>query len=149
MMELETLLQKIAPLNQKTMEQAKKRWDSLAKPLHSLGMLEDALVKIAGMTDSVQAQVSRRAVVVMCADNGIVEEGVTQCGSEVTAIVAENLTRNATSVTRMAEAAHTDVIPVDAGMITDLDLRGIRRCKTSYGTKNFLKAPAMTLLHGS
>ncbi|MGI5958933.1 MAG: nicotinate-nucleotide--dimethylbenzimidazole phosphoribosyltransferase [Massiliimalia sp.] len=143
-MELETLLQKIAPLNQKTMEQAKKRWDSLAKPLHSLGLLEDALVKIAGMTDSVQAQVSRRAVVVMCADNGVVEEGVTQCGSEVTAIVAENLTRNATSVTRMAEAAHTDVIPVDAGMITDLDLPGIRRCKTSYGTKNFLKAPAMT-----
>ena len=28
-------------------EQARKRWDSIAKPLHSLGRLEDLVVQIA------------------------------------------------------------------------------------------------------
>ena len=28
-------------------EQARKRWDSIAKPLHSLGLLEDLVVRIA------------------------------------------------------------------------------------------------------
>lgn len=143
-MELDTSLSQISGLDTRAMELAKKRWDSLAKPLHSLGLLEDALVQIAGITRSPEAAVSKRAVVVMCADNGVVEEGVTQTGSEVTAIVAENLTRNATSVTRMAAAARTDVIPVDAGMLTDLPIPGMRCCKVCHGTKNFLKEPAMT-----
>lgn len=33
----------------------------------------------------------------MCADNGVVEEGVTQTGQEVTAIVAENFLSGDTS----------------------------------------------------
>ncbi len=37
----------------------------------------------------------------MCADNGVVEEGVTQTGQEVTAIVAENFLKGATSVCAM------------------------------------------------
>ena len=32
------------------MEQAKKRWDTIAKPLDSLGLLEEAVVRIAGLT---------------------------------------------------------------------------------------------------
>ena len=32
------------------MDEARKRWDSLAKPLGSLGLLEDAVVKIAAIT---------------------------------------------------------------------------------------------------
>ena len=45
----------------------------------------------------------------MCADNGVVAEGVTQTGQEVTAIVAENFTRRATSVCLMAEIAGADL----------------------------------------
>ena len=29
-------------------EEARRRWDSVAKPLHSLGLLEDLVVRIAG-----------------------------------------------------------------------------------------------------
>ena len=56
----------------------------------------------------------------MCADNGVVAEGVTQTGQEVTAIVAENFTRRATSVCLMAEIAGTDLFPVDIGMAVDV-----------------------------
>ena len=56
----------------------------------------------------------------MCADNGVVAEGVTQTGQEVTAIVAENFTRRATSVCLMAEIAGADLFPVDIGMASDV-----------------------------
>ena len=33
-------------------QQARKRWDSIAKPLHSLGLLEDLVVRIAGTQEA-------------------------------------------------------------------------------------------------
>ena len=89
-MTLEETLQKIHPLDEKAMEISRKRWDSIAKPLHSLGKMEDLVVQIAGITGSPDMNLKKRALVAMCADNGVVEEGVTQCGQEVTATVAEN-----------------------------------------------------------
>lgn len=61
------------------------------KAAHSLGKLEDALVGFAGMTGNERIHLVKKALVVMCADNGVVEEGVTQSGQEVTAIVSENM----------------------------------------------------------
>ncbi len=57
---------------------------------------------------------------IFCADNGVVAEGVTQTGQEVTAIVADNFTKGATSVCIMAEIAGVDVLPVDIGMAVDV-----------------------------
>ena len=47
----------------------------------------------------------------MCADNGVVAEGVTQTGQEVTAIVAENFTKKETSVCLMSEVAGVEAVP--------------------------------------
>lgn len=58
-------------------------------------------VQIAGITGSPDMNLSKRALVAMCADNGVVEEGVTQTGQEVTAIVAENFLSGATSACTM------------------------------------------------
>ena len=75
----------------------RKRWDSIAKPLHSLGKMEKIVIQIAGITGSADVRLDKRALVAMCADNGVVEEGVTQTGQEVTAIVAENFLKGDTS----------------------------------------------------
>ena len=101
-MTLEEVIQAIVPADQGAMDRAKARWDSIAKPLGSLGALEDAVIRIAGMTGSPDVDISKRAVVVMCADNGVVAEGVTQTVQEVTAIVAENMSTGDTSVCAMA-----------------------------------------------
>ena len=37
MMTLDEAVKKVRPLDEKAMEGARKRWDSIAKPLHSLG----------------------------------------------------------------------------------------------------------------
>ena len=89
-MELETYVTQIKAIDRKAMEVCEKRWDSIAKPLKSLGKIESNLIQIAGIQRTPAICLEKKALVVMCADNGVVEEGVTQTGQEVTAIVAEN-----------------------------------------------------------
>ncbi len=122
--------------------EARRRWDSIAKPLGSLGLLEDTVVKIAALTGNADVSLDRRAVVVMCADNGVVCEGVTQTGQEVTAAVAREILRSESSVCRMAEVAHADVIPVDIGMVEPVE--GVADHSVARGTANIAAGPAMT-----
>ena len=84
------------------------------------------------------------ALVIMCADNGIVEEGVTQTGQEVTAMVADNFTKSSTSVCAMSKVAGVDLFPVDIGMAVDVPSVTVKEEKVAYGTRNFSKEPAMT-----
>lgn len=57
------------------MNEARKRWDSLAKPLGSLGLLEEAVIKIAALTGNAEVHLNSRALLVLCADNGVVAQG--------------------------------------------------------------------------
>ena len=50
----------------------------------------------------------------------MVEEGVTQTGQEVTAVVAENFTKSESSVCKMAQIAGVDLSPIDIGMVSDV-----------------------------
>ena len=132
----------VRPLDQQIMEKAKKRWDSIAKPLHSMGKMEDLIIQIAGITGKFNVDIHKKALVAMCADNGVVEEGVTQTGQEVTAIVADNFVRGTSTVCVMCQECGVDMKPVDIGMVTDALAR--RDLKVAYGTRNMAKGPAMT-----
>lgn len=92
-MNLQEVLENIQPLNEEAMKRSQEYWDSIAHPLHSLGKLEDMIVQIAGITGTPKVCVEKRVLIPMCADNGVVEEGVTQTGQEITALVAENFLR--------------------------------------------------------
>lgn len=141
-MTIEEAIAVIRPLDQQVMEQAKKRWDSIAKPLHSLGKMENLIIQIAGITGDYHVDIHKKALVAMCADNGVVEEGVTQTGQEVTAIVADNFVRGTSTVCVMCQQCGVDMKPVDIGMVTDSLAR--TDLKVSYGTRNMAKGPAMT-----
>ena len=143
-MTLEETLRRIVPADRSIEEEAWRRWDSIAKPLRGLGLLEEAVARIAGMTRTVEVDLSRRAVAVFCADNGVVEEGVTQTGQEVTAVVTENLSKGDTSVCKMARVAHADVFPVDIGVKCAVTGENILPRKVAHGTRNMTKGPAMT-----
>lgn len=47
-MTLEELKKEIRPLDETSMEQARKHWIKIAKPLFSLGKLEDAVIQMSG-----------------------------------------------------------------------------------------------------
>lgn len=108
-MTLEELKKEIRPLDETSMEQARKHWIKIAKPLFSLGKLEDAVIQMAGIKETPDYELKKKALVIMCADNGIVEEGVTQTGQEVTAMVADNFTKSSTSVCAMSKVAGVDI----------------------------------------
>jgi nicotinate-nucleotide--dimethylbenzimidazole phosphoribosyltransferase len=142
--QLDCLVKNIQPADESSREAAVRHWDSIAKPIHGLGILEDQISQIAAIQRTPQIQIDRRGVVVFCADNGVVEEGVTQTDSSVTAIVADNFAKGMASVNRLAHLAEADVLPIDIGIAGETTEVGVRNCKIAYGTKNLAKEPAMT-----
>lgn len=140
----EESIARILPADPDARAAAWRHWDAVAKPLRSLGLLEEAVVRIAGIAGTADVRLGRRAVVVMCADNGVVAQGVTQTGQEVTAIVTENMSRGDTSVCRMAAVAGADVIPVDIGVARKVTGEKIRRRKIRPGTADMTQGSAMT-----
>lgn len=142
--QLQQKLEKICPADERSAEAAEAHWKTVGKPLNSLGKLEDAVVRMAGIRGTADYTIGKKGLVIMCADNGVVVEGVTQTGQEVTAIVAENFTRRATSVCLMAEIGGVDLFPVDIGMVSDVPAVTNPEYKVMYGTKDMLLEPAMT-----
>ncbi|MDO4515420.1 MAG: nicotinate-nucleotide--dimethylbenzimidazole phosphoribosyltransferase, partial [Lachnospiraceae bacterium] len=99
---------------------------------------------IAGVRKAVHFSLDKKALIVMCGDNGIVEEGVTQTGQEVTAIVAKNFQDGRTCTNQMASLAGVDIFPIDIGIARDVEGLTVSAWKVTNGTKNFAKEPAMT-----
>lgn len=91
-----------------------------------------------------ELDLSKKAVIIMCADNGIVEEGVSQSGQEVTAAVAQQMGKGASSVGKMAAAIGADTIPIDIGINRKEEIAGVLNRKVRCGARNFTKEPAMT-----
>lgn len=127
---LETI-RRVTPPEKALAKEARAKWNTCAKPLGSLGLLEDQVVSLCAVKGTLNPSMKTRTAVIFCADNGVVEEGVTQTGSEVTRLVFEQLKLGRSSVNRMAEVAGAKVLPVDMGM-------------APKGTRNIVKGPAMT-----
>lgn len=143
-MTLEEAVKSVKAPDQEVMRRALAHWDSVAKPLNSLGVLEEDIARVAAASGSHRISIDKKAIVVMCADNGIVAEGVTQTGQEVTGIVAGNMARGESCVCLMAGISGADVIPVDVGMVSEGAAPGLMNRKIACGTRDFLKEPAMS-----
>lgn len=143
--QLDCLCKNVRPADTQIMEASRRRWDGIAKPIGGLGLLEELITKLAGIVRDEDICLERKGVVVFCADNGVVAEGVTQTDSSVTAVVTKNFARGLASVNRMASVAGADVLPVDIGVAGDIEEPGVRVCKIGPGTANLLREPAMTL----
>lgn len=135
---------RIDPFNQDRYDEIRARWDKVAKPLNSLGRFEDLSARIGAIHDSADIDIRKRAVIMMCADNGVVAEGVSQSGQDVTAAVAGWMGRGESSVCRMAKQCRVDTIPVDIGINMDGSPGGVLDRKVMKGTRNFALEPAMT-----
>ncbi len=132
------------PEENQAREEARRRWAAVAKPLGSLGLLETAIEEIAALTCSAEISLSRRAVLVLCADNGVVRRGVTQTGSEVTAVVTKNIAAGEASVCKMAQVARCAVVPVDMGVLDFPPTSGVLSRRVGNGTGDITQGAAMT-----
>ncbi len=131
-------------LNEAAAAEARARWDAVAKPLHSLGRLEDMIAQIAGIRGTANVVLAPRCALVFCADHGVVAEGVTQTGQEVTALVARSIAAGSANVNLMARTARADVFAVDMGMAEEAGHPAVIRRRIAPGTRNMALGPAMT-----
>ena len=143
-MNLQQAIAAVQPPCEDSRAAARRRFSDIAIPLGSLGLLQDTVAQLAAIQRTVRPSIAKRAVVMFCADNGVVAQGVTQCGQEVTATVTENMGRGKSTVCLMAKHIGMDSFPVDIGVARDVEGERILRRKIRYGTADMTKEPAMT-----
>lgn len=142
--QLARLAGEIAPLDPVALAAARDKWNAVAKPIGSLGELELMVEKIAGLTGSANVVLDKRAVVVLCADNGVVAQGVSQSEPDITTVIAGSVARGISSVCRMAQTAGIDAYSVDMGMLDPSDVQGVIDRHVSRATGDISMGPAMT-----
>ncbi len=125
-------------------ETAKKRVDSLAKPLGSLGKLEELAIKLAGITGKVKNKIDKKCIIILSSDNGVVEEGVASSPQYVTLAQTINFSKGLTGVAVLANENNTDLIVVDIGVNCNGEIPGAINKKIRKGTYNIAKGPAMS-----
>ena len=151
-------IEKNGGLYEDAVKEAEARQEVLAKPTGALGTLEDISIQLAGITGKVKNSMKHQAVVIMSADNGVVDEGVASAPQSVTLSQTINFTRHYTGVSSMAKYFGIDLLVVDTGVkmaipsslysaeMTEegrLTAKIVNR-RIADGTRNLAKEPAMT-----
>ncbi len=141
---LEKYIAGITGIDRDAVSAARKRLDSLVKPPGSLGKLEDIAAKLAGITGRIFNTLDKRCVIIMCSDNGVVEEGVASAPQSVTYAQTVNFTRGITGVAVLAKCFNTDLMVVDVGVNAEINHPGVINRKIRRSTSNIAKGPAMS-----
>ncbi|EPJ3205397.1 nicotinate-nucleotide--dimethylbenzimidazole phosphoribosyltransferase [Salmonella enterica subsp. enterica serovar Derby] len=143
MQTLSSLLHAIPSPDSAAMLRAQQHIDGLLKPPGSLGRLESLAVQLAGMPGlNGVPHVGGKAILVMCADHGVWDEGVAVSPKIVTAIQAANMTRGTTGVCVLAAQAGAKVHVIDVGIDAEL-IPGVVNMRVARGCGNIAQGPAM------
>lgn len=143
---LEQTIERIEGLDLEMMDMARERVDSLIKPPHSLGRLEDLAVQLAGIYGVLYPVVDQKAIVVMAADHGVYEEGVSSNPQEVTFAQTMFIAKGITGVGVLAKPTGAKIVTVDIGVKGDFPSdAGVIDRKIKQGAGNIATGPAMTI----
>lgn len=113
------MITQIERADEEVMELAVMRQASLAKPPGSLGGLEEIAIRMAGITGQVipkETFPGKGCVIVFCADNGVVSQGVTSAPQSVTRAQTMNFTRRLTGVGALSKSFGSELMIVDMGV---------------------------------
>ncbi|MCL2377749.1 MAG: nicotinate-nucleotide--dimethylbenzimidazole phosphoribosyltransferase [Defluviitaleaceae bacterium] len=144
MTELKGYLQQIKGPDNTAIELAQARLDNLAKPPGSLGELEAIAAKLAGISGQMHYDTTKRCVIIMASDNGVVEEGVALAPQGVTYAHTLNFTTGITGVNVLAKQFNTDLIVVDMGINGEISHPMVINRKIRNGTHNIATGAAMS-----
>lgn len=144
-MNLNQILEGIKPLDASAKIKASSRLDSLIKPIGSLGKLEDIAIQIAGITGETINSLEKKCTVIMAADNGVVDEGVSTAPKEITALQTINILKGLAGISVLSRQAKADFKVIDIGISSDIQHKDLISKKVKMGTSNIAKGPAMTV----
>jgi len=142
---LQNIIEKIKKPNLSLAKQAQARLDSLTKPRGSLGRLEELAKQVVSITGNLSHKIKKKAIVVMAADHGVVEEGISAYPGEVTGQMVYNFLNGGAAINVLARHIGAEVLVVDIGVAADFqEHQWLVLKKIDYGTKNMVKGSAMT-----
>jgi nicotinate-nucleotide--dimethylbenzimidazole phosphoribosyltransferase len=123
---------------------AQRILDAKTKPRRSLGRLEDLACRIAAIRRTALPSLPTKALVVMGADHGVAEEGVSAYPQEVTRQMLLNFASGGAAINVLAHHAGARVVLIDMGVKQALpELPEIEVHRIGAGTRNFAREPAM------
>ncbi len=141
----------IHPLRESVRAAAAAHQATLTKPLGSLGRLEELSAWYATIRGVFPpSPPTRAALALFAADHGVVVEGVSAYGSQVTAAMVANVMAGGAAINAIAAHAGADIMLVDVGVSGDLSsaptspLVILERCAVRAGTGNLRRQPAMS-----
>lgn len=143
-MDINDILNGIKPLYKDVCKEAKEYNDDLIKPIGSLGRLEEIAIKLSGITGKIHNYINKKALVIMCADNGVYDEGVSTADQNVTAVQTLNFFKGITGVAVLAKQGNIDLKVVDIGIKEKIHHSMLINKKIAFGTKNITLGNAMT-----
>jgi nicotinate-nucleotide--dimethylbenzimidazole phosphoribosyltransferase len=134
------------------LEAAREHQALLTKPVGSLGRLEEVAAWYAAARGEFPvAPPEHRALALFMADHGVVAEGVSAYGSQVTAAMACNVMAGGAAVSVLARRSGVDLVAVDVGIAGDTSAAPVRplvslvRGRVAAGTNNLRIERAMSV----
>lgn len=145
MSKLEETIKAITSPDKDAEDKARKRQDSLTKPPGSLGRLEELAVKVAAITGQERPVIKDKAIIVMAADHGVTQEGVSAYPAEVTPQMVLNFLGGGAAINVLARHAGIEVVVVDIGVKGELAPNtALVNKRIAPGTDNMAVGPAMS-----
>jgi nicotinate-nucleotide--dimethylbenzimidazole phosphoribosyltransferase len=149
-MKLDEILKGIEPIESDWIEKAKERTAQLVMPTRALGRLHEISERLCGIQKTLTPSISRKAVLIMAGDHGIVEEGTSAYPQQLSRTMVQTFLAGGAGINAISKYVGADVWVVDMGIIPELDVSGraenerLLVNKIGNGTANFARGPAMS-----
>ncbi len=150
-MNLEKILAAIKPIDKDIIEKAKNRSNELIIPFRAMGDLHELAEQLCGITQSVKPKVKRKAIFLMVADHGVVEENISAYPQSITLEMVKAFVEGVATISVLSKTFKSKLIVADVGMKKNYSKKVIKNKHTTFlcekvghSTKNFKTSKAMT-----
>lgn len=150
MRQLGKIIEGIQPVKRQWIQKARRRTARLVMPTRALGRLHEISEQLCGIRQTLEPTIHQKTILVMAADHGVVEEGVSAYPQEVTPAMVRTFLAGGAGINAISSQVGADVWVVDMGVMTDVDTSGLKDAgrlvveKIGQGTANFARGPAMS-----
>jgi len=144
---IDDTIKQIGSFNKEAAKNAERHLESLAMPKWALGRVMDLAQELAGITGKIHPVLKRKINIVIAADHGVTEEGVSAYPQEVTNLMIAAMLKGKAGINVIAKSVNSDVVVIDAGTITPPNsAQGAKFIskRVGDGTNNFANGPAMS-----
>lgn len=139
------MISAIEPCQEVYKVEARRRLDSLTKPIGSLGRLEAIAGQAYSIFSGQMPRPLRKAVYVFAADHGVTEEGVSAYPREVTAQMVLNFLNGGAAINVLARLHQAELTVIDVGVDYEFEeAPGLCRMKVRRCSRNMHREAAMS-----